>query len=164
MCTTLRYGPSSLTELRDCLDEALEKGYIDRAEFDDFDAAVNSAIKDCEWIASIPSKHPNAKGALEVRAEGPHKAREHQAPQHLSTPAPVHRCTRALVHSCTVRLLFYERVLPDLGGDGDESAKFGLNARDVWRRRDPAQPHPAPSTQPPCPRALLPFKVLARDP
>jgi hypothetical protein len=78
---------SSLTELRDCLDEALEKGYIDRAEFQDFDAAVDSAIKTANGLRRYLQNTPTPKERLTYgpKASTKHQSTKHQSTQHLST-------------------------------------------------------------------------------
>ena len=73
---------SSLTELADCLDEALSKEYIDRAEFDDFDAAVRSAIKTANGLRRYLQNTPTPKERLKY---GPKARTKHKSTQHPRT-------------------------------------------------------------------------------
>ena len=67
---------SSLSELRDCLDEALAKGYIDRPQFEDFDRAVESAMKSSNGLRRYLQNTPTPKERLR---HGPKARRQHES-------------------------------------------------------------------------------------
>ena len=55
---------ASLGELRDGLDEALAKGYIDQAEFRDFDRSIESAMKAANGLRRYLQNTPTPKEHL----------------------------------------------------------------------------------------------------
>jgi hypothetical protein len=55
---------SSLGELRDGLDEALEKGYIDGPQFENFDRAIESAMKCANGLRRYLQNTPTPKERL----------------------------------------------------------------------------------------------------
>ena len=56
---------SSLGELRDGLDEALEKGYIDGPQFEDLDRAIESAMKSANGLRRYLQNSPTPKERLQ---------------------------------------------------------------------------------------------------
>ena len=67
---------SSLGELRDGLDEALEKGYIDVQQFEDFDRAIESAIRSANALRRYLQNTPTPKERLKY---GPKARTKHES-------------------------------------------------------------------------------------
>jgi len=67
---------SSLGELRDGLDEALEKGYIDVQQFEDFDRAIEFAIKSANGLRRYLQNTPTPKERLR---HGPKARTKHES-------------------------------------------------------------------------------------
>lgn len=67
---------ASLGELRDGLDEAFEKGYIDGPQFEDFDRAIESAMKSTNGLRRYLQNTPTPKERLR---NGPKARTKHES-------------------------------------------------------------------------------------
>ena len=89
---------SSLGELRDGLDEALEKGYIDVPQFEDFDRAIESAMKSSNGLGDTFRTPLRQRNAFNT---GRRPAPSTRAPEHPARHRSTQHRTRAQEHPCT---------------------------------------------------------------
>jgi four helix bundle protein len=92
----LRYAIRSISEVQSCLYVAIDRGYIDRQEFERAYATAAQVKKRCGALVNRLGHRSRPEGGTGYVKEAP--AVWCRKPQHRSTAAPQHRSTAARQH------------------------------------------------------------------